>query len=105
MAAFYRAACDARVLRKDEDSVWLDVGGVTVIFREVPDYVPPTWPSPAVPMQAHLDFSVADLAQAERELRRHGATTPEHQPHRGDGLLVMLDPAGHPFCIARSRQG
>jgi hypothetical protein len=55
-------------------------------------------------MQAHLDFYVDAIAQAERELRQHGATTPEHQPHRDDGLLVMLDPAGHPFCIARREE-
>lgn len=50
-------------------------------------------------MQIHFDFYADDLDEAEALLRRHGATTPEFQPHRGDGLVVMLDPAGHPFCI------
>lgn len=27
-----------------------------------------------------------------------GATQPEHQPG-GDGYRVLLDPAGHPFCL------
>jgi len=100
MAAFYKAVCGGEVIRQDGDSVWLEVAGTTVIFRETTDYKPPTWPSPAVPMQAHLDFYVDDLDQAEAQLHELGATTPDHQPHRSDGLVVMLDPAGHPFCIA-----
>jgi hypothetical protein len=72
---------------------------VLVIFREVADYRAPTWPSSDVPMQGHLDFFADDLEKAEALLHQHGATTPEDQPHRGEGLIVMLDPAGHPFCI------
>ena len=53
-----------------------------------------------VPMQTHLDFFVDDLDEAEALLLQHGATTPECQPHREDGLAVMRDPAGHLFCIA-----
>lgn len=52
----------------------------------------------------HLDFYVADIVEAEGRLQSLGATTPEHQVHRDDGLIVMLDPAGHPFCIA-TREG
>jgi len=28
-----------------------------------------------------------------------GAVTCDFQPHRAQGNVVMLDPAGHPFCI------
>lgn len=34
----------------------------------------------------------------EAHLQLHGAVTAECQPHRDNGLVVMLDPAGHPFC-------
>jgi hypothetical protein len=52
-------------------------------------------------MQTHLDFFVDGLDEAEALLlQQHGATTPECQPHREDGLAVMRDPAGHLFCIA-----
>jgi hypothetical protein len=51
-------------------------------------------------MQIHLDFFVDNLNEAEALLHQHGATTPEYQPHKDNGLRVMLDPAGHPFCIA-----
>jgi hypothetical protein len=60
--------------------------------------------TPAVPVQAHLDFFVDDLADAEHRLVQLGATRPKHQPNRGNGLVVLLDPAGHPFCI-RTREG
>jgi len=70
-----------------------------VIFREVEEYRAPTWPSPDVPLQVHLDFFVDDVDTAEALLRRHGATTHDYQPHRENGFVVMLDPAGHPFCI------
>jgi catechol-2,3-dioxygenase len=99
MAAFYGAVCGGEIIRSDGDAAWLKVGGTTVIFREVAEYRPPTWPSADVPMQVHLDFFVDDLDQAETLLRQHGATTAAYQPHRDNGLIVMLDPAGHPFCI------
>jgi hypothetical protein len=99
MAAFYQAACGGEIVRSDADSAWLKVNGMTVIFREVEGYQAPTWPESDVPMQIHLDFNTDDLDEAEAVLRRHGATTPDYQPHREHGLVVMLDPAGHPFCI------
>ncbi|WP_161790251.1 VOC family protein [Streptacidiphilus carbonis] len=51
-----------------------------------------------------MDFFVTDLDSAKKQLHAHGATTPQHQPNdRARGLIVMLDPAGHPFCIAARR--
>jgi hypothetical protein len=51
-------------------------------------------------MQFHLEFFI-DLDEAEALLHQHGATTPEDRPGPAAdrGLRVMLDPAGHPFCI------
>lgn len=99
MLAFYQAACGGKIVHRDNGLIWLKVGGVRVIFREVEDYQAPTWPSSDVPMQIHLDFFADDLDETEALLRQFGATTPAYQPHREDGLVVMLDPAGHPFCI------
>jgi hypothetical protein len=100
MAAFYQKACGGEITRRDDDSVWMKLAGTIVIFREVAGYRAPTWPAPDVPMQVHLDFFVNDLDEAAVLLRQCGASRPEHQPHDGDGLVVWLDPAGHPFCIA-----
>jgi hypothetical protein len=103
MLAFYHAAFGGEIVQQDDGGAWLKLGAVVVIFREVEAYQPPTWPSSDVPMQVHLDFYVDDLAEAEALLREYGATTPEYQPHREHGLVVMLDPGGHPFCIATRR--
>ncbi len=99
VAEFYRRALDGEILSRDDDSVMLRVAGLRIIFREVPGFRPPTWPSTEVPMQVHLDFEADDLDATEAELHRLGATTPDHQAHRSDGLIVMRDPAGHLFCI------
>ena len=51
--------------RRDEDSASVEIGGVTVIFPALDDHRPPTWPSPDVPLHAHLDWWVDDLDVAE----------------------------------------
>ncbi|MDT7843350.1 VOC family protein [Streptomyces justiciae] len=61
---------------------------------------PPRWPDQTVPQQSHLDFTVDDLDEAERQLLQLGARKPEHQPHE-DRWRVLTDPAGHPFCLVR----
>jgi catechol 2,3-dioxygenase-like lactoylglutathione lyase family enzyme len=100
MAEFYSAACGGQVVRSQPGSVWLQVGELLVIFREVPGYQPPTWPEAGVPMQVHLDFWVDDLAVARDQLHELGAVTVAPQPP-GEGLIVMRDPAGHLFCICQ----
>ena len=99
VAEFYRQALGGEILSRDDDSVMLGVAGLRIIFREVPGFQPPSWPGTDVPMQVHLDFEADDLDATEAELRRLGATTPEYQAHRSDGLIVLRDPAGHLFCI------
>lgn len=93
LAAFYQAAFGGEVVRTDEVSAWLRIGGLTAIFRELDGYQPPTWPSSDVPMQAHLDLWVDDLDQAEEQLRQLGAVTAEPQPPGPGGLLVTRAPS------------
>jgi hypothetical protein len=100
LAAFYCAAAGAELTHEDEDSAWVVMAGVTWIYRMVDDYRAPTWPSSEVPLQVHLEFYVDDLVQAEKVLHGYGATSVSPQPNPGRGLIVMLDPAGRPFCIA-----
>jgi hypothetical protein len=45
----------------------------------------------------HLDIKVDDLEAASAHALAAGARLAEHQP-RAD-LRIMLDPAGHPFCL------
>lgn len=74
--------------------------GWLLIFEVIADYKQPTWPSGDVPKQMHFEWMVEDLEGAMVTLQRLGATLAEHQDPDDRGLPVMLDPAGHPFCIA-----
>lgn len=74
--------------------------GATLAFQRAPDHQPPVWPSTDRPQQAHLDFDVEDLDQAEAQVLAIGARKAEHQP--GKDFRVFLDPAGHPFCLVRA---
>jgi predicted enzyme related to lactoylglutathione lyase len=67
-------------------------------FQEVEDYQAPTWPSQERGQQIHMDFHVRDLEAGVFRAIELGATLAPHQP--GEGWRVMLDPAGHPFCLA-----
>ena len=67
-------------------------------------YTPPIWPEKPEAQQqmAHLDFAVSDLEEAVEHAVRCGATVAEAQ--FSDQWRVMLDPAGHPFCLCQMRQ-
>jgi hypothetical protein len=69
-------------------------------FQKVADFRPPAWPGQDVPQQFHLDFAVDDLDAAESAATGLGATRAEPQPDP-ERWRVMLDPAGHPFCLAK----
>lgn len=68
-------------------------------FQRVANHQPPPWPDPAAPQRLHLDFQVADLGKAERYLLGVGAELASYQPG-GARFRVLLDPEGHPFCLA-----
>lgn len=77
----------------------LDGDGPTLNFEYEPDYLPPVWPSVAgkQQIQTHLDVMVDDLARSVAWAVQAGATPASFQPQ--DDVRVMLDPAGHPFCL------
>lgn len=64
-----------------------------------PHYRPPVWPpiEGAQLMMMHLDVGVADLTLGVSWALEQGARLAQHQPQ--DDVRVMLDPAGHPFCL------
>jgi catechol 2,3-dioxygenase-like lactoylglutathione lyase family enzyme len=61
--------------------------------------VPPVWPAGPDDqhMQMHLDIEVDDLASACEEAVAAGAVLAEFQPQ--DDVRVLIDPAGHLFCL------
>jgi catechol 2,3-dioxygenase-like lactoylglutathione lyase family enzyme len=75
-------------------------GGVAYLaVQTAPGYVRPVWPAPegAQQMMMHLDFEVVDLEAAVAHALELGAEQAEFQPQ--DDVRVLLDPAGHPFCL------
>ncbi|MFJ8097915.1 VOC family protein [Streptomyces griseofuscus] len=99
LARFYGELLGYRTLFATDDFVLLGTEGTPGLgFTRVADYRPPTWPDPAQGKQAHIELGVDDLADAERRSLELGATKPEFQPGE-KRWTVLLDPAGHPFCI------
>ena len=67
-------------------------------MMRVDDYVAPTWPQSGQLQQMHLDVSVTDLSEAVSRAVALGASEADHQP--GPNVWrVLIDPAGHPFCL------
>ena len=68
-------------------------------FSSEENYAPPVWPNgPGEPhMQLHLDIGVRDLDAAVADAERLGARLADFQPQ--EEVRVLLDPAGHPFCL------
>jgi predicted enzyme related to lactoylglutathione lyase len=73
--------------------------GYYIGFQTEPAYVRPVWPAaPGEPqMSMHLDIAVDDLEEAVAHAVGAGAEVAPYQPQ--DDVRVMLDPAGHPFCL------
>ncbi len=103
LAAFYMALLgwqkgydqDGFVIIGSADS------NVDIAFQRNEDYVQPAWPEvPGAQQQMlHLDFAVTP--EEHQNMVQHaiacGATMAAQQ--YSDHWTVMLDPAGHPFCI------
>lgn len=99
---FYAALRGWTIHHEDDEDCVLDVGeGVAylTVQRAEEGYEPPVWPAvPGRPrMMLHLDFEVTDLAGEVERAIGLGAALAEHQPQ--DDVRVLLDPAGHPFCL------
>ena len=93
LADFYVALLGGRQLRAKESSVAIEVPGAVLVAQKVDGYVPPDWPGTAI---VHLDLTADDLGAAGERALALGATLPEQPDPR---WRVLLDPAGHPFCL------
>ncbi|HEX2058202.1 MAG TPA: VOC family protein [Actinomycetota bacterium] len=101
LARFYADLLGWRVAKEEPD--WAAIAppsGVSYLgFQTSPAYVPPVWPpvEGEQQMMMHLDIEVDDLGAAVEDALALGARLAEHQPQ--ENVRVMLDPAGHPFCL------
>jgi predicted enzyme related to lactoylglutathione lyase len=80
------------VVRPDGESAGLS-------FHADDQHLRPVWPSrpDQQQIQVHLDIATDDVEAAVAHAIECGAELAEHQPQ--DGVRVMLDPDGHPFCL------
>lgn len=101
LARFYSALVDWPIAHEEPGTAILSApGGATfIVFQHAEDYEVPTWPpvTGAQRPMMHLDFQVGDLDAAVDEAIALGASLATHQPN--DSVRVLIDPAGHPFCL------
>ncbi|NUR24346.1 MAG: VOC family protein, partial [Catenulispora sp.] len=96
LSAFYRGLAGWTEAYGDEEWITLETGdGWRVGLQIAPDHVPPQWPDPAHPQQAHLDLRVPDLAAATARAVELGATV----LRENETWNTLADPAGHPFDL------
>lgn len=102
LAHFYQRLLGWRIF--NESPEWVDLApsedaGYNLAFATEQHYVRPVWPTVAgePQMQMHLDIGVDDVEQAVAHAVGVGAEVASYQPQ--DTVRVMLDPAGHPFCL------
>jgi Glyoxalase-like domain len=102
LADFYRTLLPDWETLVDEPE-WVKIkppgGGHGLAFQLEEHHIRPTWPAGPGDqhMQVHLDIGASDLAQGLALAERRGARLAAYQPQ--DDVRVMLDPAGHPFCL------
>ena len=102
LAHFYARLLGWRIF--DESAGWATLApeedsGYNLAFATEQNYVRPVWPTvEGQPQMAmHLDLEVDALDEAVAYALEVGATLASYQPQ--DAVRVMLDPAGHPFCL------
>jgi catechol 2,3-dioxygenase-like lactoylglutathione lyase family enzyme len=110
LAEFYRALLGWTYRDEDHetDPTWIVIkppedaeddprAGLSFQLEEA--HTPPVWPGGPgdQQMQLHLDIGVEHLDEAVARAEELGASQAAHQPQ--DDVRVMIDPAGHPFCL------
>ncbi|MGC4107557.1 MAG: VOC family protein [Thermomicrobiales bacterium] len=96
LCTFYAALLDIEPAGDDAIVIVSNDGGrVDLWFQPVEGYVPPSWPTQERGQQLHLDLECDDREAMVARAVELGATVADRQ----DSFTVMIDPAGHPFCL------
>ena len=113
LAQFYSRVLGWDIAHRDTDETraggagWVSLrnpdGGIGLSFQAEEWYQPPTWPEEtgAQTKMMHFEVAVDDLEAAVDAVVAAGGQVAPHQPEdrAGESLRIMLDPAGHPFCL------
>ena len=110
LAHFYARLLGWQVFNDDgreADVAPSEDAGYNLAFKTEEHYVRPVWPTrPGEPqMMMHLDIEVDgldELAESVAYAVECGAELAAYQPQ--DNVRVMLDPAGHPFCLYKNAE-
>ncbi len=97
LTAFYASLLD---VENEGDCIHLRDGAVEIWFQEVEHYQAPTWPTQERGQQVHFDFAARDWNAAVARAESLGATRAPAEPGEHE-VVVMLDPAGHTFCMCK----
>lgn len=97
LAAFWSELLGWEVAHVQDEYAMLTGPSSALGFGQVPDYEPPAWPNEHGSKQFHFDLACEDIEAAEARCVELGGTVPDDQP--GETWRVVLDPAGHPFCL------
>jgi hypothetical protein len=102
LAHFYARLLGWQVFGEDEDGAAVAPSadaGYNLAFQTEKQYARPVWPAAEgqPQMSMHLDIQVDDLTDAVAYAIEVGAELAAFQPQ--ETVRVMLDPAGHPFCL------
>ncbi len=101
LAEFYRQLLGWQITSRSPE--WMRLvgpeGGASLSFQLESDFERPVWPQVEgeQQMMMHLDIGVEDLRSGVAFAESLGATLADFQPQ--ENVRVMLDPAGHPFCL------
>ena len=109
LAKFYADLMQWEIVYSDEEFACVGVPNAQqgaypgLTFQRNLEYNPPIWPDKPEAQQqmAHLDFAVNDVEKAVQHAISCGAVAAEAQ--FSDSWRVMLDPAGHPFCLCQMK--
>lgn len=96
LARFYADVTGMEVAYDGPEGALLSADGRSLMFQQVAELTPPSWPDPSRPQQAHLDLLVRDLDAGEARVLELGA---RRLDGGGETFRVFADPAGHPFCL------
>ena len=106
VGAFYSHLFGWEITARDGTG-WLQIsnphGGISLNIQAEEAYEPPVWPDQPgrQAKMMHFEVLVDDLDAAARLVLASGGAEAPHQPPDRDPtrIRVMLDPAGHPFCL------